>query len=658
MRGLKDYVINNFERVFILVILISVLVIYYFVPYKLAFLNVFYLPVLLSGYFSGRRYATLGAFLSILLVAIFFYYFPESFITGESRFDTLFKIILWGSFLLVAAYLTGLLHEKLAEENRNTLALNETLKETNKELEVANESLKSYTEDLDKKAAELREKNEVILHLKERIENALYSTMDSTLAKLIIERRVRNEKTNISVLFSDLVGFSTFSDKKRPEIVVEELNKYFGEMESIVVKYKGHIDKYLGDGMMCEFGAPVADYRLHALHAVVAGINMQDRLRDIKLPLRMRIGVSTGYAITGLIGQQKKSYTAIGDVVNLAKRLEEICPPSGIFVDEETLIRVKQYVNFERVRVMDIRDEHEEEYSRVKNEIESCLQELERNPKDVSLLYRIGKLYFETYDISTAIGFFKKALELDPDNNEVKIAYADATLNRDTFEKIEIKGRKERVAVYKILGLKDPLQDRSKIPESFYNQYKYVLDIIKVPYDVILPTEVIDGNIGSSKVGAIIAYAIASKLNLPDSEKERIMTAAFFRDIGKEMVPAYLLNREGTLTDLELKEIRKHTLEGVVTLQTMGYKDEKMLSYIRDHHERYDGNGYPNGKKGDEISTGARIVGIADSFNALISVRPYRDSWDRDMAVRELEREFMQDQDNKGIVDALAGLIS
>jgi len=293
----------------------------------------------------------------------------------------------------------------------------------------------------------------------------------------------------------------------------------------------------------------------------------------------------------------------------------------------------------------------------IENEISSYLPKLEENPEDVKLLYEIGKLYFEIYDITSAVDYFKRALALEPDNNEVKIAYADATLNRDNYEKIEIKGKKERVAVYKILGLKDPLQNRNKIPESFYNKYKYALDIIKVPYDVVLPMEVIDGSIGSSKIGAFIAYGIASELNLPDSEKERIMNAALFRDIGKEMVPAYLLNREGTLTESEFKEVIKHTLEGEVTLQTMGYDEEKLLEYVKDHHERYDGTGYPNGKKGDEISLGARIVGIVDTFTALTSVRPYRDSWDKDMAIRELEREFGQDKSGKEIVNILAGLI-
>ena len=94
-------------------------------------------------------------------------------------------------------------------------------------------------------------------------------------------------------------------------------------------KYKGHIDKYLGDEIMCEFGAPI-NYKLHALHAVAAGIKMKGCLKDIEQPWKMRMGISTGYAVTGLIGQKRSSYTAIGSIVNLADRLQEICPHNSI----------------------------------------------------------------------------------------------------------------------------------------------------------------------------------------------------------------------------------------------------------------------------------------------------------------------------------------
>ncbi|MFH2012744.1 MAG: adenylate/guanylate cyclase domain-containing protein [Pseudomonadota bacterium] len=602
----------------------------------------------------GRLFSTLGAFLAVLLVSVFFFFFPESFIIADSQFDVRFKIISWGGFLLMTAYLIG----SLNEQNKKTSTLNQALKETNEELKSANEELKSYTEDLDKKALELEEKNEVITHLKERIEDALYSTMDKAVANLFIENRVLSANNTLSVLFSDLVGFSTFSGKMLPELVVDELNGYFGEMETVISKYKGHIDKYLGDGIMCEFGAPVTDYRLHSLHAVVASIYMQRRLEEIDLPLKMRIGISTGYAITGLIGHQKRSYTAIGDVVNLAKRLEELCPPGSIVVDEETLKRVERYVDFERIKIIDVDGGVEEEYSRMEKEIKinSYLHQLKDNPKDVKLLYEIGKLYFDIYEITNAIDYFRRALELEPNNIEIKIAYADATLNRDIYEKIEIKGKKERVAVFKILGLKDPFMDRNIITESFYNKYKDAMDIIKIPYDLILPIEVLDGSIGSSKVGAIISYGIADELDLPEAEKERIMNAAFLRDIGKEKIPAYLLNRDGKLTEAEFKEIMKHSLESLGTVKNLGYNDEKMLDYIRDHHEQPDGKGYPEGKKGDEISLGARIVSIADYYTALTSVRPYRGSWDKKMAVRELEREFMEDPRDSKIIEALSKL--
>jgi adenylate cyclase len=134
----------------------------------------------------------------------------------------------------------------------------------------------------------------------------------------------------MSVLFSDLEGFTTISEKITPTELVHLLNHYLTEMTDIVLAEGGIIDKYEGDAIMAEFGAPLP-LPDHADRAVRAGVKMQRRLRELReiwkrqgLPeLRCRIGINTGAMIVGNMGSnQVFDYTVIGDSVNLASRLE------------------------------------------------------------------------------------------------------------------------------------------------------------------------------------------------------------------------------------------------------------------------------------------------------------------------------------------------
>ena len=122
------------------------------------------------------------------------------------------------------------------------------------------------------------------------------------------------------------------------------------------------------------------------------------------------------------------------------------------------------------------------------------------------------------------------------------------------------------------------------------------------------------------------AVEITKEMNLSDEEIEKIRLAAQLHDLGKIIISDKILLKKGKLTDEEWEQIRKHPEKAVQILRPLAFlhKDNGVLDYIRSHHERYDGKGYPNGFKGNHIKLGGRILAIADAYHAMTSSRPYR----------------------------------
>ncbi len=144
--------------------------------------------------------------------------------------------------------------------------------------------------------------------------------------------RLGGERREMSVLFSDIRGFTTFTEAGHPEAVVEQLNEYFSRMVEVVFAHRGTIDKFVGDMVMALFGAPLDDPD-HADHALQAALGMRKALAELnerwaregKPPFDIGIGVNAGEMIAGIIGGETiVSYTVIGDAVNLGSRLESL----------------------------------------------------------------------------------------------------------------------------------------------------------------------------------------------------------------------------------------------------------------------------------------------------------------------------------------------
>lgn len=160
----------------------------------------------------------------------------------------------------------------------------------------------------------------------------------SQLVKNPERLRLGGEKRTISVLFSDIRGFTTLSESLDPERLVTILNRYLTPMTRIVMQEKGMLDKYIGDAIMALFNAPL-DIEGHADHACRAALAMIDTLEELnrefareKFPtLAIGVGIHTGEAVVGNMGAENRfDYTAIGDTVNLASRLEGMTKLYGV----------------------------------------------------------------------------------------------------------------------------------------------------------------------------------------------------------------------------------------------------------------------------------------------------------------------------------------
>jgi adenylate cyclase len=163
----------------------------------------------------------------------------------------------------------------------------------------------------------------------------------------------------MTVLFTDIRGFTTASEKSTPEAVVTQLNEYFGEMVEILFRHRGTLDKFVGDMVMGLFGAPVAD-ALHADNAVQCALEMIKVLEQMNARwtaqnrprLDIGIGISSGVMIAGNIGSSAiMSYTVIGDAVNLGARLESLNKEYGtrILMSEATKARLTLPVQSRRI---------------------------------------------------------------------------------------------------------------------------------------------------------------------------------------------------------------------------------------------------------------------------------------------------------------------
>jgi len=154
------------------------------------------------------------------------------------------------------------------------------------------------------------------------------------------------QERDVSVMFCDIVGFTTMSQHAPPQEIADMLNDFFGRMGEVIFEHDGTLDKFIGDAILAVFGAPF-EQPDHATKAVAAALAMQRELikanaEHPERPLRMRIAINSGRALTGDIGSPKRrEFTVLGDVVNTASRLEStVAKPDQIVISKNTLEKI------------------------------------------------------------------------------------------------------------------------------------------------------------------------------------------------------------------------------------------------------------------------------------------------------------------------------
>ncbi len=191
---------------------------------------------------------------------------------------------------------------------------------------------------------------------KKRLEG-LHSLFERMVSPAVIEQldpqklQLGGERAEITTLFADIRGFTQFSEMIQPEDLVSILNQYLGIATDAVLSEAGTLDKFIGDAVMAFFNAPIPQPD-HTLRAVRAALRIKEALGSMrqrlpeKFHLSFGVGIHFGEAVLGLVGTESRlDYTAIGDSVNTAKRLQENAKPGQILVSTEAYVHVARHVH-------------------------------------------------------------------------------------------------------------------------------------------------------------------------------------------------------------------------------------------------------------------------------------------------------------------------
>lgn len=224
------------------------------------------------------------------------------------------------------------------------------------------EELKNHQKQLAEKAQQLETlnqevslKNEQLQGLSNKLAKYLSRQVYTTIFEGKRDVKIESYRKKLTIFFSDIEGFTELTERVESEVLTSVLNKYLNEMSKIALEHGGTIDKYIGDAIMIFFGDPESlGEKEDAVACVKMAIEMNKRLQEmrrewdvvgISTPLRIRMGVNTGFCTVGNFGSEERlDYTIVGGAVNLANRLESAAETDEILISEDTFSLVKDVI--------------------------------------------------------------------------------------------------------------------------------------------------------------------------------------------------------------------------------------------------------------------------------------------------------------------------
>lgn len=259
-----------------------------------------------------------------------------------------------------------------------------------------------------------------------RMKTTLYRYMTPGVAERVMalgdDVLMRGERREVTVLFSDIRGYTTLTENLEADKVVEMLNAYFETMVEAVFNYEGTLDKFIGDAIMAVYGAPLP-LPNHAWAAVQSALDMRQRLKRFneervnknQPEIKIGIGISSGEVVSGNIGSQRKmEYTVIGDGVNLSARLEGVTKEYGcdIVLSEHTYNLCREHI---WVRELDkIQVKGKTEPVSIYHLIDFKTNGLAPKWEALLPLYHEGRDAYTDRQFKKAVDIFEKAAELEP----------------------------------------------------------------------------------------------------------------------------------------------------------------------------------------------------------------------------------------------------
>jgi len=199
------------------------------------------------------------------------------------------------------------------------------------------------------KERELQSQMETVVEERRLIKDMFSRYLSTDIVRTLMEKpdlvKPGGDKKSATIFFADIRGYTSFSESKEPEYIIDVLNRYFNRAVEIIVRHKGYIDKFIGDAIMAAWGIPMYSEQEDAIHAVACAVELQEMVkakdRDFftgeASHLKVGIGMHSGPLIAGNLGSSRRmDYSVIGDTVNVAARLEGVAGADEVIITQDT----------------------------------------------------------------------------------------------------------------------------------------------------------------------------------------------------------------------------------------------------------------------------------------------------------------------------------